>query len=150
MSDKGEILKMFDQGFFSQLHTQREYEECIVSLLCRKDFPCKELEISSFSPQEAARLGYIVELSLKIANRCGIKPPESLSNLLTLAKQKVKNSPASNIPLFESGFPGSVQALGRHWRLTQELILKNVENEVKRWMIRSKKELDAFSSGWIK
>lgn len=136
---------MFSQGFFSQPHTQREYEECIVSLLCKKDFKFEELEIKSFSSEEAARLGYILELSIKIANRCGIKPPQSLSNLLVMAKQKVANSHISNIPLFESWcYAGGIQALGRKWRLGHELILKNVEDEVKRWMMRYKKDLNAF------
>lgn len=135
---------MFGKGFFSKTHTQREYEECIISLLWMKDFPLDELEIKSFSPEEAARTGYLLELSMKIANRCGIKPFESLSNLLTIAKQKVENSNVSNIPLFEEWIPGTIQALGKHWRLAQELTLKNVEDEVKRWMIHYKKDLNNF------
>lgn len=141
---------MFGKGFFSQLHTQREYEECIVSLLCRKDFLFEELEINSFTPEESARLGYILELSIKIANRCGIKSPDCLSNLLLMAKQKVENSHISNIPLFEAWFPGTIQTLGKDWRLSHEIILKNVENEVKRWMIRYKKDLNASSADWIR
>lgn len=134
----------FGDRFFSATHEQREYEKRIASLLCTQDFSFSESDINSFTPEETARAGYFLELSLKIAKRCGIEPPEFLSDMIAIARQKLEKSSASNIRLFDQWVPGFPHTLGKRWRLTHELVLKNVESEVMRWMIRSGKGLSNF------
>lgn len=71
-------MKNLAKGFFSKTHSQREYEECIASILCKQGFPFDK--VKSFTPEESARARYVMEVSMKIAQRCEIKSPEILCN----------------------------------------------------------------------
>ncbi len=135
---------MGNKDFFVKVHTQREYEEYVVSLLYGNGFPFDEAQIESFSMEGIARLGYLLELCVKIGHRCEINPPESLSRVIPILKQKIEDDEIDNVPLFEEWVPGSTNILGKRWRLKHELVLKNIENEVKRWMICIKKPSNNF------
>lgn len=140
-------MKQFKKNFM-KTHNQRDYEKYIVSLLCGEGkVYLDESQIELFSLEEIARLGYLLELCVKIAQRCEIDFPESLSKIIPILKQKIEASEIDNIPLFEEWVPGSTtrqasNILGSRWRLKNELVFKNIENEVKRWMICIKKPLN--------
>ena len=128
--------------FFMKTHNQRDYEKYVVSLLCGQWVSFDEAQIELFSLEEIARLGYLLELCAKIAHRCEINFPESLLRIIPILKQKIEAGNINNIPLFEEWVPGSINILGSRWRLKNELVFKNIENEVKRWMICIKKPLN--------
>ena len=133
---------MVNKDFFMKVHNQREYEEYVVSLLCGQDFAFDESQIESFSLEETARSGYLLELCVKIASRCGINPHGALSRIIPILKQKIETGTIDNVSLFEEWVPGSTNILGKRWKLKHELVFKNIENEVKRWMICIKNPLN--------